>query len=371
MRGFSNSASGFKTLKPNNTTVEGAGFDIAPTATGFKVSPSIGVNETLIYIAIRRPMKPPTSGTQVFYPQTGNAIGVANLTGVGFAPDTVLSRSRQGAVNYFAFTDKLRGAGSISTVDTSSEVSGLTGITGWLNDGVGLGGDGSQFYINSSTYNPWSRLFFRRAPGFFDQVCYTGTGAVQTVNHNLGVAPELIISKNRGAVSDWWCLYNFTATDAQRSRLNLTEAALTNSYSSTSVVGSQRPDASGIYLTTNSTFNTSGANYVNYLFATCPGISKVGSFVGNGSSQTIDCGFTAGARFILIKATSTTGSWWVWDSARGIVAASDPALQLNSTAAEVTSADAIDPASVGFIVNQEATCSINASGVSYLFFSVA
>lgn len=58
-------------------------------------------------------------------------------------------------------------------------------------------------------------------------------------------------------------------------------------------------------------------------------MSKVGSYTGNGSSQTINCGFSNGARFFLVKRTDNTGDWWVYDSARGIVAAADPALALN------------------------------------------
>jgi cytochrome c peroxidase len=71
--------------------------------------------------------------------------------------------------------------------------------------------------------------------------------------------------------------------------------------------------------------NESGKNYIAYLFATLPGVSKVGSYTGNGSSQTIDCGFTSGARFVLIKRTDNSNwSWYVYDTARGIVAGNDP-----------------------------------------------
>ena len=87
---------------------------------------------------------------------------------------------------------------------------------------------------------------------------------------------------------------------------------------------------------TAATYNASGATYVAYLFATCPGVSKVGNYTGNGSSQTINCGFAAGSRFVLIKRTDDLGDWYVWDSARGIVAGNDPYLTLNTTAAEVT-----------------------------------
>jgi hypothetical protein len=60
-------------------------------------------------------------------------------------------------------------------------------------------------------------------------------------------------------------------------------------------------------------------NAVAYLFATLAGVSKVGSYTGTGADLNVDCGFSAGARFILIKRTDSTGDWYVWDSARGIV----------------------------------------------------
>ena len=121
----------------------------------------------------------------------------------------------------------------------------------------------------------------------------------------------------------------------------------------------------------NSTISGAGILYVAYLFASCPGVSKVGSYTGNGSSQTINCGFTGGARFVLIKRTDSTGAWYVWDSARGIVAGNDPYLLLNSTAAEVATDDSLDTNSTGFIVNQDAATNINVSSASYIFLAIA
>jgi len=121
----------------------------------------------------------------------------------------------------------------------------------------------------------------------------------------------------------------------------------------------------------NSASNTLGENYIAYLFASLPGVSKVGSYTGNGSSQTINCGFTSGARFILIKRTDSTGDWYVWDTERGIVAGNDPHLSLNTTAAEVTTDDSIDPDNSGFIVNQVSATNINVSSATYIFYAIA
>jgi len=76
-------------------------------------------------------------------------------------------------------------------------------------------------------------------------------------------------------------------------------------------------------------------------------------------------------RFVLIKRTDSTGDWYVWDSARGIVAGNDPYLLLNSTAAEVTSTDYIDTASTGFEISSTAPAAINANGGSFIFLAIA
>jgi hypothetical protein len=108
-----------------------------------------------------------------------------------------------------------------------------------------------------------------------------------------------------------------------------------------------------------------------YLFATLPGISKVGSYTGTGTTLQINCGFTTGARFVLIKRTDSTGSWYVWDTARGIIAGNDPYLLLNSDAAEVTNTDYIDPLASGFEISSTAPAAINASGGSFIFLAIA
>jgi hypothetical protein len=85
----------------------------------------------------------------------------------------------------------------------------------------------------------------------------------------------------------------------------------------------------------------------------------------------INCGFAAGARFVLIKRTDSTGDWFVWDTARGMIPANDPYLRLNSTAAEVTSTDYVDTAATGFELTATAPAAINASGGTYIFLAIA
>ena len=98
-------------------------------------------------------------------------------------------------------------------------------------------------------------------------------------------------------------------------------------------------------------------------------MSKVGTYTGTGATQTISCGFTGGARYVLIKRTDSTGDWWVWDTARGMVAGTDPRLPYNSTAAE-TNANWVYTTTGGFqIVTSDAT--VNASGGTYIYLAIA
>jgi len=115
----------------------------------------------------------------------------------------------------------------------------------------------------------------------------------------------------------------------------------------------------------------SGNTFIAYLFASVDGISKVGSYTGTGNDLNVDCGFSAGARFILIKRTDSSGDWYVWDSLRGIVAGNDPYLLLNTTAAQVTNTDYIDPLASGFTVTSSAPAALNASGGTYIFYAIA
>lgn len=170
--------------------------------------------------------------------------------------------------------------------------------------------------------------------------------------------PELVIAKRRSS-DNGWSVSQYLSSPSY-GQLNTT-AAFTSQGSS--------------YPVTLTTFvpvaNTSGQTFVAYLFATLAGVSKVGSYTGNGTSQTIPCGFSTGARFVLIKRTDSTGDWYIWDTARGIVAANDPHLSLNTTAAEVTTDDSIDPAVEGFICNQNTATNINVNGGSYIFLAIA
>jgi hypothetical protein len=197
-------------------------------------------------------------------------------------------------------------------------------------------------------------------------VTYTGTGSNTTIAHNLGSVPACIMVK-RTDTTGAWQVYHRSLANTEYLVLNTTAAKATGA----TRWNSTTPTSTVFSLGTSTDVNTSAATYVAYLFATCVGVSKVGSYTGTATTKQIDCGFTAGARFVLIKRTDSTGDWYYWDTARGIVAGNDPYLLLNSTAAQVTNTDYIDTYSAGFELSSTAPAAINASGGTFVFLAIA
>ena len=369
--------SGYKVLYPNLSNAEySSTTPLVPTATGFDTPTANGPfanSTTYIYIAIRRgPMKVPTVGTSVFDPEAYTGTSATRTITSGFPVDLSISKIR--SQNYpGGWFDRLRGALQvIRSSTTDPEVSSADSLTGFdSNTGVILGSDPSG-RINRSpeTYAMWN---FQRAPGFFDVVVATGN-STDTSNwpHNLQVAPELIIRKSRTNAYSWsvWC-GAVTGTGVGRGVLNTTAAWASGSGAFT--YNGTNTNMTSSYFSTSSSadVNSSADSFVTYLFATLAGVSKVGSYTGNGSSQTIACGFAAGSRFVMIKRTDSTGDWYVWDSARGIIAGNDPHLSLNDTAAEVTTDDSVDTDNSGFIVNQVAATNVNVTSATYIFLAIA
>jgi hypothetical protein len=352
-------------LYPNVLDAESDAFGngINPTATGFKDLGVVGTNATIIYIAIRRgPMKVPTLGTSVFSPIAASS----GTQTTGFPVDMQILSYRSGTDAFLnhQVIDRLRGVSSTSTAQGNYLNTTSTAAQSNVDPYSSINMTNTGFNVGNN-YAGTSSVFhsFGRAPSFFDEVCYTGTGSVLTIDHNLQATPELIIIKRRNGTAAWVVYSSSLGFNSYRFLNDLSSATtpyLTGASSTTFTLNS------GGYTATNSSGNT----YVAYLFSTCAGVSKVGNYTGTGSTQTINCGFTSGARFVLIKRTDAdTGNWFVWDTARGMVSGTDPRLALNTTAAE-SNADWVYTTTSGFeIVTSDV--GVNTSGGSYIFLAIA
>jgi hypothetical protein len=352
-------------LLANDIQAEYSAYDVINlTSTGFTTRLG-SASTTYIYIAIRRgPMATPTTGTSVFSPYTYNTPANGTQVTTSFPVSMGIWKNVDGGPSG-QLQDRLRGFPPNSTTgspalypeSTIAESSNYTAYNYW----------NTGFLTNKGANDVW--WSFQRAPGFFDEVCYTGDGVSgRAITHNLTVAPEFIITKNRGRNGTSWTIWNKDLPSGYVLILNYANPQ-DNGWG-TNYIGT--PNATSYQVGTTERVNNSGDTYVAYLFATVAGVSKVGTFTGTGGTQTVNCGFGAGgARWLLVKRTDSTGDWYVFDSARGFTSSSSPYLLMNSTAAQTTGNNGCYAASTGFTVTSTASATVNINGASYIYVSVA
>ena len=376
-----------RSLRANTTTVEQAtsGSAITLLPNGFQVTGTdsnvnyydseSGAGANYIYIAIRRgPMKVPTDATKVFVPNTYlDSTSTVNVT-TGFPVDLVITGSASTGISGSLVLSRLTSGDTVSDANILQTASSGGQSPSSFDTTLVLASN-TRYQITSST-NVWSNpgdtiysLSFRRAPRYFDEVYYVGNNTNRTISHNLGAVPELILIKVRTGASYNWQVYSAALAATEYLVFNTTAAKATGA----TRWNSTRPTASVFSLGTAIEVNgdTGSPTFSAYLFATCPGVSKVGSYTGTGTTLQIDCGFAAGARFVMIKRTNSTGDWYFWDSARGIVAGNDPYLAFNSIGAQVTGTDYVDTFASGFEISSTAPAAINASGSTFIFLAIA
>jgi hypothetical protein len=251
-----------------------------------------------------------------------------SITGLAFAPDLVWMKSRGRAVDH-ALYDRVRGVqAQLESNQTGVETTETTGLTAFNSDGWTMG---ALDQINSTTatnsYVGWSwkangaavtntagtisSQVSANTQAGFSIVTYTGTGANATVGHGLGVAPRMVIVKNR-ATSTNWTVYHAGMPPTQAMFLNLVNANTT----AVDWWNNTAPTSSVFSLGINSGVNGNAQTQIAYCFAEIPGFSRIGSYTGNNTADNafVWCGFRPA--FVMIKCSSTTGNWVIVDARR-------------------------------------------------------
>ena len=348
-------------LEANDSAAEaaytGSGFfDL--TATGFK-SASGELNQSsqsYIYMAIRRgPLAVPEDATKVFAIDFDDG-ATAPAYVSGFVTDMGIQTNTAGYNK--RISTRLTSGKYLETDNTGAEQASTSNYTwdfmnGWNNQSVGT---------------TWFSWMWKRAPGYFDVVCYDGQNNYGQEPHNLAVPPEILICKGREETSYGWSVIHTFANSNNAGKLN-SDVSFGSTYSAISNFTSTHfPRA----------VDWSGQKNIAYLFASAPGVSKCGTYTGTGdaSAQTIDCGFSSGAKMVIIKCVSHNGQWYIFDVDRGITnTVNDGVLMLNNTTAQSpessafgASIDAIQPDNSGFKVQYS---DLNTSGRTFLFYAVA
>ena len=379
MRGFVDLSTGDKTLIPSGTNQEedlntnffgSQGPSLTPTGFELKTAALNGSSGEYLYMAIRRgPLNTPTSASDVFAVDQGDITTTDPQYVSNFIVDMAIDKDTN------ANSDNRLSARLIQKRQLNTNTTQASqGNTNFLFDYM------SGWYDNQNNQY-WYSWMWKRARGYFDVVTWDGNNTSgRTISHNLGVVPEMIWIKNRGySGGEDWAVYHKglnggTDPEDYYLKLNTTSSESNNAgnfndtapTSTVFTVGSDRRVNGNV---------ADGNTYIAYLFASVAGVSKVGSYTGDGTtdgSKVIDCGFSNGAKFVLIKRADTAGNWVLMDSVRGISSFNDPYIYLNNSPgfAPGSTADFIEPNSSGFAIASNVS-DINALDGSYIFYAIA
>jgi len=308
---------------------------------------------------------------------TGNGSAGHAITGVGFQPDWVWYKGRNDTEDPKIF-DAVRGVTkAIKPNGTDAEFT-QSGVTSFNSDGFTLGSHtgGNENNINFASWN-WkangagsantagsinSTVSVNTTSGF-SIVKYTGTGAIATVGHGLGVAPKMIIAKGLGVVNNW-LVYHHTLGNNKALALQDTSTGFTGSH----LWNDTNPTSSVFSLGAVNATNSSGDENIAYCFAEKTGYSKFGSFTGNGNADGpfIYTGFKPA--FVIVKITSTSNNWNMFDDKRPGFNEITLRLFPNLSNAEQDGSAAVDFVSNGFKF-RNTNDNYNASGASYIYMA--
>jgi hypothetical protein len=310
---------------------------------------------------------------------TGN-FGSKTISGLNLSPDLVWIKTRGPYSGDHNLYDAVRGTGNRLRSNTTDQEDAYGGLTAFNSNGFTLEAKGA---VNGSgeTYVAWtwdagsstvtntegsitSQVRANASAGF-SVVTYTvGSNTSQTIGHGLGVAPQLLLVKERNQANNWQ-VYHASLGNGNFLYLNGTNASaannLWNNTSPTSTVFSIRSGGSANFY--------DGKDQVCYAFAPVAGYSSFGSYTGNGSTDGpfVYTGFRP--RWILYKRTDTTGYWLLVDALRNGFNPDNNTLCPNLSDAEDPT-DVLDILSNGFKLRVTGSSS-NASGGTYIFAAFA
>jgi hypothetical protein len=311
---------------------------------------------------------------------TGN--GTSQSLTLGFQSDFTWFKARNIGYSSILTNSVTGGSNYLVSSSIADEQGGQSLVTSWTSTGVNVG---SWIAVNESTitYVAWnwkaggtavtntsgtisSQVSANPTSGF-SVLTYTGTGSNATVGHGIGVAPSMVIVKNRTSGSgDVWLVQHSSLGPTKYIILNRTDVVGTAS----TPWNNTAPTSSVFSIGTLADVNTSTNIYVAYCFAAIAGYSAFGSYTGNGSTDGpfIYTGFRP--RFILYKNTSNVFDWQMVDTSRDTYNASGLVLQPNATNAEGDGRPQLDILSNGFKL-KATTSATNQSGSTFIYMAFA
>ena len=309
-----------------------------------------------------------------------NTSSLYNVTGLEFSPDLVIGKSRNDTIGHI-FIDTVRGNDKqVETPDNSAEVTRGTPSYRFLKDGFAVSTGGNLNnpvnYVAScwkgggpavtNTDGTISAQVSANVEAGFSIIKYTASASGGgTFGHGLSKQPEIQWTKNLNKSQDW--SVQFTSKSPVGSGSN------DNYYMFLNTTAARGDTSEYFTATTNKSPEGSGSNgdsIIIYTWHSVPGYSRIGTFMGNGSSSGpfVYCGFRPA--WILWKRWNGTENWVIVTNKQSPINPVDLFLRTDETATESSGAATCDFVSNGFTIRNNDTKS-NAGGDYYLFMAFA
>jgi hypothetical protein len=311
------------------------------------------------------------------------------VNGVSMQPDWVWIKNRS-TVAQHVLTDSVRGIDrQLFSSLTNAEQTSATAITALNSNGFSLGANPSPTGSTNSSpdaFVAWqwkaggtavsntagsitSSVSANTTAGF-SVVTYMGTGVAATIGHGLGVAPSMMITKNRtSGAQDWHC-YHASLGNSAVIFLNTTAAQSTGS---ADWWNNTTPTSSVFSVGTGGATNGNTQAIVAYCFAPVANYSVFGSYTANASTDGpfIYTGFRP--RFVLLKNASRAIPWEIFDSSRNTSNIANSYLLPNASNAEASDdIEGLDFLSNGIKIRGVSTSYNNhTSGDTYIYMAFA
>lgn len=247
-----------------------------------------------------------------------------SITGLGFQPDFVWMKNTSNVANN-VLVDSNRGRDGVLYSNSSAQEAPSpagTDLVSFDSDGftVGTNNNGNvnvngNSYIafcwqgnggnnTSNTNGSITSTVQANTNLGFSIVTWTGTGSNATVGHGLSSAPEFIIVKNYSGNYSWT-----TGSSVLNNVLAYSDFNANQWSQSGSPWNSTQPTSSVFSLGTYVGTNGSGQNMLAYCFHSVAGYSKIGTYTGTGSSNSIT-GLGFQPSWVMIKCTSAGPEDW-------------------------------------------------------------
>jgi hypothetical protein len=311
---------------------------------------------------------------------TGNGSTQVVVNNAQFKPDFVWYKSRSSGTWNHGLFDSVRGTSLQLFSNTTGAEGTYSGVTAFNSNGFTVGSDNGgnenggsmvawqwqagQGSTSSNTSGTITSTVSVNTTAGFSILTYTGNGtAGATIGHGLGVAPKMIIVKNRSNAGNNWPVYVSVLGNTGALFLSATAA-----YDVASAYWNNTSPTSSVFSVGGSAgMNGNTQTYVAYCWSEIAGFSKFGSYTGNGSTDGpfIYLGFRP--KYFLIKRTDSAGfSWNVVDSSTSPYNVTPNELQPNTSSAESTGNTTYDFVSNGVKIRTTSTDK-NASGGTYIY----